>query len=291
MSPAAAKRAGITTAATTSSGVVDLVRFRTTIGAPALTVTGMYVAGADIGPIPAVASFLMMCFAQSWNDLRDRETDATSKPDRPLPAGTVTVRAAVLVAAASAIGAIIVVPFLENVGMLVVITSLALAYMYSVGVKSTVLLGNAVVAWVSASTVLVGLSSHQVNGRAWSATAIVFLFILGNEILKSAEDADGDRLNGITTLATRYPLATSGRCVAISALLLATTQVLAAATGTAPVLFTVVAALTITPFTTWSAILASSRTLDGARLQLVHRWWRIAWTPGLLALPLLGVTF
>ena len=73
---------------------------------------------------------------------------------------------------------------------------------YSVWLKSTVLLGNATVALISAmSPIFGGVAAGNPRPSLWLG-AIIFVGILGREVLKTLADYDGDHAHQVRTIAT-----------------------------------------------------------------------------------------
>ncbi len=86
--------------------------------------------------------------------------------------------------------------------MAIAIASNILLYIYSVRLKSTVLLGNATVAFISAmSPIFGGVAAGNVRPSFWLG-AIIFVGILGREILKTLADYEGDEAHGVRTIST-----------------------------------------------------------------------------------------
>src|SRR5260221_10419997 len=99
----------------TTRALCRLVRLRTTVGAPVLTVAGWWTltgwtGRAGLWPVllSAVAAFSFIAFAQVYNDVKDVRLDAGSKPGRPIPSGVISERFARILPAAliaAAVGA------------------------------------------------------------------------------------------------------------------------------------------------------------------------------------------
>jgi geranylgeranylglycerol-phosphate geranylgeranyltransferase len=168
---------------------------------------GGYVAGTGQWlevAIAAVVTLLITSAGNAWNDYLDIEIDRINQPRRVLPAGLISPRTAwvfsvVLTAVALGLAAFINLPaFLIALGAAVIL------YLYSWKLKSTVLMGNATVAAVSAmSVVFGGVAASNVRPTLWLA-AIVGTAILGREVLKTLADYEGDLRQRCRTISTAW---------------------------------------------------------------------------------------
>ena len=120
----------------------------------ALTVfVGGYVAGTEAwGDIimACMATLLIAGSANAWNDYLDVEIDRVNQPQRPLPAGLISLRQAKIFSFALAGLSLFLAAFINLPAFLIVLASNTLLYFYSIRLKSTVLMGNATVATISA---------------------------------------------------------------------------------------------------------------------------------------------
>ena len=157
------------------------------------------------------------------NDYYDVEIDGVNKPRRVLPSGRMSVRGAgMLYAAATAlitVGAFAFLPL--RIFVLILLWQLAL-YVYARFVKRMFLVGNLLVA---AGTSSVFLAGALVTGNVTAAivpVAIAMVFILSRELVKGAEDVEGDRTAGVSTVAVvmgtnRTVMAASGLMLVLAA--------------------------------------------------------------------------
>lgn len=152
--------------------------------------------------LAAVVTFLVTASSNAWNDYLDVEIDRINQPQRVLPAGHLPTTHALgfsltLAAISLALAALINLPAF----LLVVGTNIAL-YIYSWRLKSTVLVGNATVALVSAaSAVFGGVAAGNVGPSFWLALVIATV-IMAREILKTMADYEGDLAHQVKTVAT-----------------------------------------------------------------------------------------
>jgi geranylgeranylglycerol-phosphate geranylgeranyltransferase len=155
------------------------------------------------------------------NDFFDAEIDAINRPDRPIPSGAVS-RGAARGFAVTLFLAGILVSFFTNplcVGIAIFNTVLLIAY--AAKLKSTPLTGNIVVAYLSASIFLFGGALNGFDGlvRIIPIAAITFFGMLSRELLKDAEDVEGDRAGGADTVPIRIGIKKTSELALITTIL------------------------------------------------------------------------
>jgi 4-hydroxybenzoate polyprenyltransferase len=160
------------------------------------TVTSAVITAAAVAGLGVMA-------ANTVNDVCDREADGINKPHRPLPSRRVSLMAARTTAKVLTGFALVAAASLGPLHAFQATLLIALGLLYSVRLKSTVLVGNTVVGALAASTVLFGSAvAGRVSSASWVAATTLFLFVAAGEVLKSVEDRDGDQASGYRTIAT-----------------------------------------------------------------------------------------
>jgi len=175
----------------------------------------------------------------SANDYMDAASDAVAKPGKPIPAGRVSVRAALLISAVTAVAGLMVAASVAPVALGVAACGLGLGLAYDTRLKGTpaswaaFALGVGLLplyAWIGArGTVPSGL-----------AGVVVMAVVAGSAlaIANAYADVEADRLSGTESVATLIGPTTALR---IDAFLLAVVQAIVLATtvavGAGPVLW------------------------------------------------------
>lgn len=189
----------------TIKGLYKLSRPLSTLTGVLAVFLGGYVAGTgawDKIILAAVATLFVSASSNAWNDYRDIDIDRINQPQRPLPSGMVTPREALIFSVALAGLSIVLAAFINPTALVIAVASNLLLYAYSVWLKSTVLLGNATVALISAmSPVFGGVAAGNARPSLWLG-AIIFVGILGREVLKTLADYEGDKAHQVRTIAT-----------------------------------------------------------------------------------------
>jgi len=189
----------------TIKGLYKLSRPLSTLTGVLAVVLGGYVAGTgawDKIALAALATLLAAASANAWNDYRDIDIDRINQPQRPLPSGMVSLRAALIFSIVLAALSIVLAALISPVALAIAAGSIILLYIYSIWLKSTILLGNATVALISAlSPVFGGVAAGNVGPSLWLG-AIVFVGIFGREVLKTLADYEGDKAHNVRTIST-----------------------------------------------------------------------------------------
>lgn len=136
------------------------------------------------------------------NDYHDVQIDRINKPRRPLPSSRMSTRTARVLYAVSTvlitIGAFAVLPL--RVAGLVVAWEAGL-YIYARWAKRIFLAGNLLVASIASSAFVAGgLLTGNFNAVILPI-GIAFVFVCSRELIKGAEDVEGDCMAGVDTAA------------------------------------------------------------------------------------------
>ena len=117
----------------------------------------------DIASMPFVqvlaASIVVFMFigaGNTFNDYLDRDIDRKNHPERPIPLGFVSPRAALIFSAILFIISIIGGLWLSIECMLIILLNLGLILAYEFKLKSMGLMGNLTISWLTASIFLFG---------------------------------------------------------------------------------------------------------------------------------------
>jgi geranylgeranylglycerol-phosphate geranylgeranyltransferase len=155
------------------------------------------------------------------NDFFDAEIDAINRPDRPIPSGAVSRGAARGFAITLFLAGILVSFFTNPLCIGIAIFNALLLIAYAAKLKRTPLIGNIVVAYLSASIFLFGGALNGIDGliRIIPVAAITFFAMLSRELLKDAEDVEGDRAGGADTVPIRIGIKKTSEFACITAVL------------------------------------------------------------------------
>ncbi|WP_420643779.1 geranylgeranylglycerol-phosphate geranylgeranyltransferase [Candidatus Leptofilum sp.] len=186
-------------------GLYKISRPLTTLTGGLAVLLGGYVAGTGAWGkviLAILATWFISAAANAWNDYRDIEIDKINQPNRPLPAGLISPRSVLIFSLVMTAVSIILAAFINTTAFIIALLSAGMLYLYSWRLKSTVLMGNAIVATISAmSAIFGGIAAGNPRPSLWLA-AIIASAIMGREVLKTLADYEGDLRQRCRTVAT-----------------------------------------------------------------------------------------
>lgn len=139
------------------------------------------------------------------NDYFDLEIDRINRPDRPIPSGMVSPMAARCLAVTLFLAGILAALFTPLLCLSIVVINSLVLVLYAAKLKGMPVVGNAAVAYLAASIFLFGgaFAGGDALVQIVPLAAITFLATMVREILKDAEDVEGDAAGGADTLPIR----------------------------------------------------------------------------------------
>ena len=201
-------------------GYLQIIRPVNALVAGIAVLLGVLVAGLVLTPVLVLLVLAVFCITgagNAVNDYFDREIDAINRPERPIPSGAVSIRGAVIYSALlflfGIMCAALVHPFCFGFACFNSIILVA----YAAWLKGVPLAGNLVVSYLAGSIFLFGGAAGGMDGILLNLpiAGIVFFPMTAREILKDAEDIEGDRQGGARTLPMITGVLTSCRIAAI----------------------------------------------------------------------------
>lgn len=167
------------------------------------------IAGGAPGPVMAwlfLAAVLITGAGNAVNDYYDAAIDLVNRPERPIPSGRVPARGAARYAAVLFVaGCLFAVPA-GTVPFLIATGNAALLWLYAARLKRVALVGHLTVAYLAASIFVFGGAAAGLAGleQVLPLALITALGTVARELLKAAEDVEGDREGGARTFPVRF---------------------------------------------------------------------------------------
>jgi len=188
-----------------ASAFITITRPHNAVVAGLTALIGYLIATGTLTPpslLLAVVVALITAGGNVINDVFDIEIDRINRPTRPIPAGEISLAGAKTYAAALFAGGLLVAALTTPLCLAIALVNSVLLIAYAVRLKKTPFLGNVAVAYLTASVFLFGGAFAGIEGlvRNLSLAAITFLATVARELLKDAEDVDGDAAGGARTL-------------------------------------------------------------------------------------------
>lgn len=151
--------------------------------------------------LACVSAGLVLAGGNCLNDVFDLEIDRINNPQRPIPSGSLSRRGASICGGAMlAAGTALSAP-IGGQALGIVASASVLLVFYGLWLKRCMLLGNLVVSLLAALAFVFGGVAVGNPKGTWFPAVFAFLFHLGREVVKDAEDVKGDRKWGVRSLA------------------------------------------------------------------------------------------
>ncbi len=151
-----------------------------------------------------ITVFLITASTNAWNDYIDIEIDRINKPERPLPAGKISPRGALIFSATGSVISLVTAASINQPAFFIALGSNILLYLYSWKLKCTVLLGNIAVAAIIGLCFIFGGVAAENTGPTLPLAITVFFAIVGREIIKTMADYKGDQQQNCRTIAVLW---------------------------------------------------------------------------------------
>ncbi|MDO9550081.1 MAG: geranylgeranylglycerol-phosphate geranylgeranyltransferase [Methanoregula sp.] len=147
------------------------------------------------------------------NDYFDADIDRINRPERPIPSGKITLPAARNFAVILFLAGILAAFFTPPLCLFIAVINVLILVLYAANLKSLPVVGNAAVAYLAASIFLFGGAFAGMDPLVLMIplAAITFLATMVREILKDAEDVEGDAAGGADTLPIRIGIRSTTR--------------------------------------------------------------------------------
>jgi geranylgeranylglycerol-phosphate geranylgeranyltransferase len=201
----------------TAAGFVRIIRPTNTVAAGLAAVVAYLVATGTLVPEVLLLLVIVSCVTAAGNvinDYYDAGIDAVNCPDRPIPSGLVSRRAALWYAVLLFLAGIAVSLFTTPLCIGIAIFNSLLLVLYAGRLKGIPLAGNIAVAYLTGSMFLFGGAFAGYAGfiHMIPLAVISFLATMARELLKDAEDIEGDAAGGASTLPIRIGVRKTAYC-------------------------------------------------------------------------------
>ncbi|WP_424353812.1 UbiA family prenyltransferase [Methanobacterium sp. MBAC-LM] len=165
--------------------------------------------------LACIVVFVVIGGGNAINDYFDHKIDAINKPNRPIPSGRISLKAAGTYSLSLfVVGTIIAFIIGLLPGIIALSTSILLA-LYAYTLKKMALIGNIVVSFFTGLTFVFGGVVVGAMGTSIYLGFFAFLMTMAREIVKDMEDVEGDRKEGATTLPIIYGMKSASILAAV----------------------------------------------------------------------------
>ena len=168
----------------------------------------------------AISASLITIGANVINDYYDIGIDKVNKPKRPLAAGKLNIKFALILFVTVYCIAWALALFISLWMFLIAFTTSIILFFYSYRLKRTILWGNLTVSFATAMAFVYGGLAVGYFKETFFPAAFAFLFHLGREILKDIQDIEGDTQDGAVTFPIKYGITSSLNLIFVDFILL-----------------------------------------------------------------------
>jgi geranylgeranylglycerol-phosphate geranylgeranyltransferase len=151
----------------------------------------------------AAAAGLLTAAANTINDVFDVETDRINKPHRAVTSGAVSASRARAAAAVLGVAGLALSTLAGLLPFAIALPSAAMMYVYSSHLKRVPVAGNVAVGLITGLAFPFGCAAAGNIAAGVIPGIFALLYSVGRELVKDAEDVEGDMAAGISTFATR----------------------------------------------------------------------------------------
>jgi geranylgeranylglycerol-phosphate geranylgeranyltransferase len=191
------------------SGVLRIIRPANAVVAGFAAILGYFIASGTLVPgvlLIWAAVVLVTAGGNTINDYFDAGIDRINRPDRPIPSGKVREREAWNLSFILFAAGILITAFTNILCIAIALFNSLLLFLYAARLKRSCFSGNLAVSYLSASLFLFGGAYFGWDGavRVLPLAFITFFAMVSRELLKDAEDVEGDLPAGAETVPVRY---------------------------------------------------------------------------------------
>lgn len=216
-------------------------------------------------PIACVIVFIFTGAGNAINDYVDHKIDAINKPERPIPSGRISLRAAAIYSIALFTISTIMALVIGIIPGIIVILSAMLMFLYAYRLKKTCLIGNMSIAFL---TGLCFVFAGVVLETVFLSVLLgfyAFLMTMAREIVKDMEDVEGDSAEGASTFPIRYGMRTSSILAAIFMIVASLTSPLLFFIGIFSIIYLIVLLFAIILFLACAISILRDQSLNNTR--------------------------
>lgn len=193
----------------TIAGLFWITRPANAAAAGLAAIVAYLIATGTLVPAVALLFFVVLLITAAGNvinDYYDIGIDRVNRPDRPIPSGEVTPRAARAYAVTLFLAGILVCVPTNVFCIAIAVFNALLLIAYAARLKRLPLVGNLAVSYLAGSMFLFGGALSGTEGiiQVLPFAVMTFFAMLARELVKDAEDVEGDQISGAVTVPIRY---------------------------------------------------------------------------------------
>lgn len=146
------------------------------------------------------AVFFITGGGNAINDYFDRDIDAVNRPERPIPSGRISSRAALMWSVTLFVAGCFISGLINQMCMVLALLNSSVLIIYAARLKGLPIAGNIAVSYLTGTTFLFGGLAAMPSSITAFLSILSALATLSREIVKDIEDLPGDLAHGAKTL-------------------------------------------------------------------------------------------
>lgn len=190
--------------------------------------------------VACVIVFIFTGAGNAINDYFDHKIDAINKPERPIPSGRIALKTALIYSVSLFAISSIMAFIIGIVPGIIVLLSAILMYLYALRLKTSCLVGNLSIAFLTGLCFVFGGVVLNAVDLSIILGVYAFLMTMAREIVKDMEDVEGDSIEGASTFPIKYGMRKSSLLAATFMLIASLTSPILYFIGIFNIIFLVV---------------------------------------------------
>ena len=215
-----------------------------------------------------VACFIVFIFTgagNAINDYFDHKIDAINKPERPIPSGRISLRTALIYSVSLFVISTIMAFIIGIVPGIIVVLSAVLMYLYAYKLKTSCLIGNLSIAFLTGLCFVFGGVVLNAVGLSILLGIYAFLMTMAREIVKDMEDVEGDSIEGASTFPIKYGMRTASIVAAAFMVIASVTSPILYFIGIFNIIFLIILVFAIYIFISCAVSILKDQSMENTR--------------------------
>lgn len=215
--------------------------------------------------VACIIVFIFTGAGNAINDYFDHKIDAINKPERPIPSGRIALKTALIYSVSLFAVSSIMAFIIGIVPGIIVLLSAVLMYLYASRLKTSCLVGNLSIAFLTGLCFVFGGVVLNAVELSIILGVYAFLMTMAREIVKDMEDVEGDSIEGASTFPIRYGMRKSSILAAAFMLIASLTSPVLYFIGIFNVIFLVVMLFAIYLFVSCAVSILKDQSVENTR--------------------------
>jgi len=215
--------------------------------------------------VACIIVFIFTGAGNAINDYFDHRIDAINKPDRPIPSGRIALKTALIYSVSLFAISSIMAFIIGIVPGIIVLLSAILMYLYASRLKTSCLVGNLSIAFLTGLCFVFGGVVLNAVELSIILGLYAFLMTMAREIVKDMEDVEGDSTEGASTFPIKYGMRKSSILAATFMLIASLTSPILYFIGIFNIIFLVVMLVAIYLFISCAVSILRDQSVENTR--------------------------